>query len=59
MLLETLLDTRHGIGRHVHAPIFAPFALHDMQGLLLPIDLLQLELSHLGDPEATAEDHEK
>jgi hypothetical protein len=59
MLLETLLDTRHGIGRHVHAPIFAPFALHDMDGLLLPIDLLQLELCHLGDPEATAEDHEK
>ena len=59
MLLQTLLDTGHGIGRHVHAPIFAPFALHDMQGLLLPIDLLQLEVGHLGDPETTAEDHEK
>src|SRR6516164_2908778 len=30
-----------------------------MYGLLLPIDLLQLEGSHLGDAEATAEDHEK
>src|SRR4029453_18773140 len=38
MLLQTLLDTGHGIGRHVHAPIFAPFALRNMQGLLLPID---------------------
>ena len=44
MLRQTLLDTGHRIGRHIHAPIFAPFALHDMQGLLLPIDLLQLEL---------------
>ena len=24
MLLQTLLDTGHGIGRHVHAPIFGP-----------------------------------
>ena len=38
----TVLDTRHGIGRQVHAPIFAPFALHDMHSLLLPIDLLSL-----------------
>ena len=59
MLLQTLLDTGHSIRRHVHAPIFAPFALHDMQGLLLPVDLLQLGVGHLGDPEATAENHEK
>jgi hypothetical protein len=29
-----------------------------MQGLWLPIDLRQLEGSHLGDPEATAAAHE-
>ena len=38
MLLETLLNTHHRIGRHVHAPIFAPFALLDMQRLLLPVN---------------------
>ena len=59
MLLQALLDAGHGIRRHVHASIFAPFALHDLHGLLLPIDLLQLEVGHLGDPEATAEDHQK
>src|SRR5499427_1793456 len=30
-----------------------------MHGLLLPIDLLQFEVGHLGDPKSTAEDHEK
>src|SRR5262252_7339514 len=30
-----------------------------MHGLLLPIDLLQLEVGHLRDPQSTAEDHEK
>src|SRR6266481_8396817 len=30
-----------------------------MQGLLLPIDLLQLELSHLRDAQPTAQHHEK
>ena len=30
-----------------------------MHGLWRPIDLLQLEGSHLGDAEATAEDHAK
>jgi hypothetical protein len=59
MLLQALLDTGHGIRRHVHSSIFAPFPLHDMQGLLLPIDLLQLEVGHLRDPQSTAEDHEK
>src|SRR4030095_2368810 len=44
MLLQTLLDTRHRIGGHIHASILAPFALLDVQGLLLPIDLLELEL---------------
>ena len=59
MLLQALLDAGHGIRRHVHPSIFAPFPLHDLQGLLLPIDLLQLEVGHLGDPETTAEDHQK
>src|SRR5438876_11119692 len=59
MLRQTLLDTGHGIRRHIHPPIFAPFALHDMQRLLLPIDLLQLELGHLRNAQATAEYHEK
>ena len=54
MLLQALLDAGHGIRRHVHPSIFAPFPLHDLHGLLLPIDLLQLEVGHLGDPEATA-----
>src|SRR4029450_10461274 len=59
MLLQALLDAGHGIRRHVHPSIFAPFPLHDLHGLLLPIDLLQLEVGYLRDPEATAEDHEK
>src|SRR5262245_54162794 len=59
MLLQALLDTGHGIRRHVHPSIFAPFPWHDMHGRLLPVDLLQLEVGHLRDPQATAEDHEK
>jgi hypothetical protein len=59
MLRQTLLDTGHGIRRHIHAAIFAPFALHNMEGLLLPIKLLQFELSHLRNPEPTAEHHQK
>src|SRR5713101_8514097 len=59
MLRQTLLDTGHGIRRHIHPPIFPPFALLDMQRLLFPIDLLQLELSHLRDAQATAEHYQK
>src|SRR5262245_54829285 len=59
MLRQTLLDTRHRIGGHIHAPILTSFALHHTQSLLLPINLLQLELRHLRDPQSTAEDHQK
>ena len=59
MLRQTLLDTGHGIRRHIHAPIFPAFALDNMQRLLLPINLLQLEPGHLGDAQATAEYHQK
>src|SRR5215470_6750484 len=59
MLLQTLLDTGHRIGGHIHAPILPSFALHHAERLLLPINLLQLELSHLRDTQSTAEDHQK
>src|SRR4029453_4667097 len=39
MLRQTLLDTRHRIGGHIHAPILTAFALHHTQSLLLPINL--------------------
>ena len=59
MLCQTLLDTGHRIGGQIHAPILTPFALHHMQGLLFPIDMIQLELGHFRDTQPTAEDHEK
>src|SRR6266403_224900 len=31
MLRQTLLDTRHGVRRHIHPTIFPPFPLDDMQ----------------------------
>ena len=59
MLLQALLDTRHRIGGHIHASILAPFALEHAEGLLLPIDLLQLELGDLRDAQPTAEHDQK
>ena len=59
MVLQALLDTGHCIGGHIHASILAPFALDHAEGLLLPIDLLQLELGHLRDAQPTAEHHQK
>ena len=59
MLRQTVLDTCHRVGGHVHAPILTPFALHHPQSLLLPINLLQLELGHLRDAQSTAEHHQK
>jgi hypothetical protein len=59
MLCQTLLDTAHRIRRQIDAAIFPPFALHDMDRLLLPINLLQRELSHLRNTQSTAEDHQK
>ena len=59
MLLQTPLDTRDGIGRHIDAPIFAPFVLRDMQGLLLPVKMVELELGRLRDAQPTAENYQK
>src|SRR5882762_3615175 len=59
MLGQTHVETGYRIGGHIHAPIFPPFALHHVEGLLLPIDLLQLELGHLRDTQPTAEHHQK
>jgi hypothetical protein len=59
MLRHTLLDARDRIRRHVDAPIFAPFALHDMQGLLLPVNMVELELRRLRDAQPAAEHHQK
>jgi hypothetical protein len=59
MLVQALGETRHHIRGHRHAAILAPFALENVEGLLLPIDLLQCELCDLGDPQATAEHAQK
>jgi hypothetical protein len=59
MLCQTLLDTGHRIGGHIHAPLLPPFALHYMQGLLFPVEMFQLELGHFRDTQPTAEDHQK
>src|SRR6266851_5598944 len=49
MLRQTRVETGYRIGGHIHAPIFPPFALHHLQGLLFPIDLLQGESRDLRD----------
>ena len=59
MLFQALVETGHHIGGHRHASILAPFALDNVEGLLLPIDLLQFELDHRGDPQSTAEHDQK
>src|SRR5260370_9062503 len=42
MLRQTRVETGYRIGRHIHTPIFPPFALYYMERPLFPIDLLQL-----------------
>jgi len=59
MLRQTLVQTGDGIGRQLHASILAPFPLLDLQGLLFPVDLLQLEVRRLRDAQPTAEHHQK
>src|ERR1700752_206137 len=59
MLRHTLLDARDRIRRHVDAPILAPFALHDMQGLLLPVKMVELELRRLRDAQPAAAHHQQ
>ena len=59
MLFQALVETRHHIRGHIYASILAPFALHNVEGLLLPINMLQFELGHLGDPQPTAEHAQK
>jgi hypothetical protein len=59
MLRHTLLDAHDRIGRHVDAPIFAPFTLHDGQGLLLPVNMVELEPRRLQDTQPAAEHHQK
>jgi hypothetical protein len=59
MLFQALVETGHQIRGHRHAAILTPFALENVEGLLLPIDLLQFELGDLRDPQATAEHDQK
>ena len=58
MLLQAPLHTGDGIGRQIDAPIFAPFALRDLQGLLLPVNMGELELRRLRDAQPAAEHHQ-
>jgi hypothetical protein len=59
MLCQPLLDTGHRIGGHRHAPLLPPLALHHMQGLVVPIEMVQRELGHFRAPQPPAEDHQK
>src|SRR5439155_7420203 len=59
MLCQALLETGNKIRGHRSVANLAPFALEKAQGLLFPIELLQCELRHLGDPQAAAEHDRK
>src|SRR5215831_14657067 len=52
---QTGLEARHRIRGDVDASIFPAFALLDAERLLGPINLVDLEMHDLRDPQATAE----